>query len=95
MHLAVFVVGLRILLQMVGDAFIVNDYGFAMRRRLLEEVDDIEQFACIASGISEKRRGLFYLDRALRQYLVVGERVVEQSLEFALFERFERIDLCA
>lgn len=65
-HFTVFVIGLRVLLKPVGDSAVVDEQCFPVGCRLFEQVDDVEQFAGVASRVSEQSRSLFDLDVAVR-----------------------------
>ncbi len=77
-HLAVLVVCQRILLQTLGDYPVVDDYVLARGRRLLEQVEDVQELACVASGIAKECIGLLDAHCRLRQYLVIADGVVEK-----------------
>ena len=61
-HLAVLVVGGRVLLQPFGYDGVVDDYCFVLAHGLRDEVDDVEQFAGIASRVSEEGVGLAHIE---------------------------------
>ena len=92
MHLPFLVVGHRVLLQAFGDAGIVNDDG-TLGGGIGEQVDDVEQFARIATGKAQQCFGFAHFKFAFAQHHVVVEGMVEQLEQVGLAERFEHIDL--
>ena len=94
-HLAVLVVGGGILLQPFGDDGVVDDNLLVFAHGLRDEVDDVEQFAGIASRIAEEGVGLARLDIAIFQIGILMDSPVEQLLQVLDFERFEYIYLAA
>ena len=91
-HLPFLVVGHGVLLQALGDAGIVDNDG-ALGGGIGEQVDDVEQFARVATGKAQQGVGFAHFKFALTQHHVVVEGVVEQLEQVGLAERFEHVDL--
>ena len=77
MHLPFLVVGHGVLLQALGDAGIVDNDG-ALGGGIGEQVDDVEQFARVATGKAQQGIGFAHFKFALTQHHIVVEGVVEQ-----------------
>ena len=92
MHLAVFVVGQRILLQACLDEFVGNHDGLC-RLRLYHEFQNVEQLACIAAAVSEHRSRLLQLNVQLRELGVGGNGALQQGQQVVLLERLQHIEL--
>ena len=92
MHLAVFVVGQRILLQACLDEFVGNNDGLC-RLRLYHEFQNVQQLACIAAAISEHRSRLLQLDVQLRELGVGGNGAMQQCQQVVFLERLQHIEL--
>lgn len=76
-HLAVFVVGQRILLQTADNKFVGDDH-LAGIGRFHDELQDVEQLTGIASAIAQDGSGLLERDLALLQEDVLGDGPMEQ-----------------
>ena len=95
MHFTVFVVGQRILLQQVHHHFIGNHQVFVGGRCLSNQLQDVEQFACVASAVAQHGTRFLQFNMALAQLSVFGESTVQQSEQVVAFQRFEHIELAA
>ena len=63
--------------------------------RLLQQVENIEQFAGIASAVTEQGLRLFHTHFATAEYFVVGKSAVKQGLQIGRFKWLQRINLRA
>ena len=93
MHLAGFVVGIGIFLEALGYGAVVDNHGLSVWCALLEKLEDIEEFAGVASAEPEKCGGLLHTHIALRKHGVVLQRPVQQLLQFRGLKGLEGIDL--
>ena len=74
-HLPFLVIGHGILLQTLSDAGIVDDDA-PLGRGIREQIDDIQQFTCIAARKTQQGIGFAHLKFAFAQHKIVLDRVV-------------------
>ena len=94
MHLAILVVGERILLQALGDNGIGDDYLFAIVG-LNHQLQRVEQLAGITSREAQQGIGLTDGDVALLQIDVFRDGAVEEFEQVVLLQRLQYIELAA
>ena len=95
MHLPLFVVSHRILLQAVGDDAVFDDHRILVAHRFIEQLYDVEQFACIAAAVSEQSGSLAQFELLLAEQTVTLCHALDQIEQIITVERFERIYLAA
>jgi len=94
-HVALLVICGRILLETFGDYLVVDDHRLSDGGGLFEQVEDVEQLACVSSREAEQGGGLLHFHIPLAQYLVAADGAVEQHLQLGCFKWLEGIDLGA
>ena len=94
-HFTPLVIGHGVLLQSVGHNSIVDNQRLFGGSGVGYEVNDVEQFAGVTSGIAEKCGRLFYLNVPFLQLFVGVYGPVEQLLQVLGVKRFEYINLAA
>ncbi len=78
-----------------GHNLVVDHKGFVGAERLHDEVEDVEQFACIPAREAQQCLGLLHAYFAPLKHLVGLQGMVEQAKQVVLVERVEHIDLRA
>ena len=78
--LAVFVIKGNILLQAISNNLIVNTYRCIRRKRLNNDLNDIEQLAAITATEAEKGFFFLHLNASLLQIGIFRQSAVQQSV---------------
>jgi hypothetical protein len=95
MHFPVFVIERDVFLQAVLH-YLVVDYDRAVRREGADsDFEDVEQFACIPSGKTEKGFLLLDGDVACPEVFVLFQCLRQEDVEILGVERFEYEDLAS
>ena len=94
MHIALLVVSKGILLKLffyhlVGDDHLIRFCRFH------HQFQDIEELPGIASAEAEHRRGFLQIDILLREFHVLGDGTLQESLQIFLFQGFEHVELAS
>ena len=95
MHLAVLVVGQRILLQTLRHQVVGNDERFALAHRFAQQIQDVQQFAGIATAEAKQGIGFpeFYLQ--VLQHDVFLYRTAGQFQQVVAPQALQHIHLAA
>ena len=92
-HLAALVEVDGILLQTVSYNLVVDDKWLKRSQRLHDEVEDVEQLACVAAGKSQQCVGLLDAHLAVLKHLVGLDGPVEQLQQVVAVQWLQHIDL--
>ena len=95
MHFAVFVKSHRILLQSLSHHLIIEHKRFPLIKRLMEQIQDIEQFASIPSAKAKQGFRLLHPHLSVLENGVGVDGVFEQLEQIFFVERLQHIHLCA
>ena len=93
MHLAVLVVDCDVLLQALGHAAIVDDYGVAAELGVDHYLKYVEQLAGVAAALAQQRLLLLYLHVPLLEHHVLAHGPLKQQVEVLGVERLQHEDL--
>ena len=94
-HLAVLIVGQRILLQTLRDDGVRHLDVALLGSSLEDEFHDVQQLAGIASAIAQQGHGLAYVPCALAQLLVLCDDSLHECEQVVPLQWFQHIHLAA
>ena len=94
MHLTVLVVGQGVLLEPLFD-HLVGDGHLVVGRGTDDKLEDVEQFARIATAIAQQRIGLLQMDMALGEFDILGHGTMKKREQIGSLERLEDIELAS
>ena len=92
MLFAVLVIHKGILMQLALDGLVVYNNG-AFPQSIDHQFKDIEQFAGVASAVSDKSVRFLQGNIPLAKIIICGQRPVKQRFQVRPFQGFEHIDL--
>ena len=95
MHLPSFIVRCRIFLQALHHLFICYFNLFISFFRSNDKLQDIQQFPCIATGITQHGVRLGQHDIHILQYDIFGNRLIQQGQQISFLQWFQNIYLAA
>ena len=95
MHLTVLVVDCDVLLQALGHAAVVDDYGVAAELGVDHNFKYVEQLAGVAAALPQQRLLLLYLHVPFLEHHVLAHGPLKQQVEVFGVERLQHEDLAA
>ena len=95
MHLAVLVVGQRVLLQSVDHQLVADDNLLVAILRLDYKFENVEQLACVATAIAKHGAGFLQDDFPFLQLHIGLDGSVQQLQQVVLLQWLQHIELTA